>query len=419
MHPLTALLVSSLLVASAARAGEPDGWTFKAGEKGKPAVLLIHGLAASRVNWLSPADSWNIRSAHFKHWKAPKKQSGTSKLPKVKGDVRSVVLSPVDKHADEDGSFFRFLASQGFTVATWNQAPCVDRQKNPSNTCLDSDVFDAAYPSAREALAHLASLTTEDLALVAHSRGGLVARKLLKEPDAAVPALARVKWLVTLHSPHKGSSLATRGRALQKALKAPLSAVDLDFVPALLRQPVKRLLPSAGAKVADSLDELVTLAGLKGAQELDGNSSLVKGLAKGEVKRPGMKVYTFGGTSPRVVKVWARVYSDAGFDWKTSPRQLLDVPLDLELPFPALKKGGDLLVTDASSRLPWEDQHFSNKLNHAEVLWNPGVQKQVAALLTAAPTAGGGAVEVEAGEGDTEDEPDDDDGSDAAAPAAP
>ena len=48
----------------------------------------------------SPADTWSIKNGHYKHWKTPKKQSGTSKLPKIKGDVRSMVVSAVDKHDD-------------------------------------------------------------------------------------------------------------------------------------------------------------------------------------------------------------------------------------------------------------------------------------------------------------------------------
>lgn len=418
MPNATACLALVVAVSSAtAFAGEPAGWKFKAGEKGKPAVLLIHGLAASRTHWTSPAETWSIKSGHFKHWKKPKDQSGKSKLPRVKGDVRSVVLSPVDRHADEEGSFWNFLVSQGFTVATWNQVPCMDTAKMPSNKCLDSDVFDAAYPSAKEALAHLATLTTEDLALVAHSRGGLVGRKLLKESPAALPAAGRVKWFVTLHTPHHGSSMATRGNELQKALKHPLRGVDLGFVPDVLEDAAKKLLPDAGEKLADSVDVLVALTGLAGARELDGKGKLLKSLEDGETKRPGVKYYTFGGTSPRVAKVWARVYSDAGFEWKTTAKELLDFPGDLKVPFDEMQKGGDLLVTNDSSRFGFEEQHFTNKLNHAEVLWNKGVQRKVAALLLQGAKAADG--EVEAGGDDTEEDPDDDPANDEAPPPVP
>jgi pimeloyl-ACP methyl ester carboxylesterase len=414
MRAVVILVLALLGSVPTARAGAPSGWKFHAGAKGKPAVLLVHGLAASRTHWTSPADTWSIKNGHYKHWKSPKKQSGTSKLPKIKGDVRSIVLSAVDTHADEDGSFWRFLVDQGFTVATWNQVPCMDTDKVPSNKCMNSDLFAAAYPSALEALAHLATLTTENIAIVAHSRGGLIGRKLLKEKDDAFSAIKRVKWFITLHTPHHGSSMATKGNDVQKALKNPLKGIDLGFVPNELVVLVKKLMPGVGDKLAKSIDVLVVLTGLAGARELDGQGALIRGLESNESKRAGVKYYTFGGTSPRLARVWARVYSDGGTDWKTAPRELLDFPGDLKIPFDELKSGGDLLVTNESSRLSFEDRHFKNKLNHAEVLWNKGVQRKVAALLVPEPTVTDD--EVESGTDDTEDDPDDDVTADPAAP---
>jgi alpha-beta hydrolase superfamily lysophospholipase len=412
---LPRLAVLLLLVVTRAVAAPPSGWKFKAGEKGKPAVLLIHGLAASRGHWTSPADTWSIKNGHYKHWKSPRKQDGHSTFPKVPGGVRSVVLSAVDKHADEEGSFWNSLVAQGFTVATWNQIPCMDTSDTPSQKCLDSDVFDAAYPSAKEALAYLATQTTEDIALVAHSRGGLIARKLLKEKDADLPAITRVKWVITLHTPHHGSSMASKGNAFQKAISDPSDAIELGWVPKALRDAAKKLLPDAGKKLGKTVDVLVVLTGLAGAKELDANGKLYKDLEAGEKKRPGLKFFTFGGTSPRLAKVWARVYSEGGRNWKTEPRELLDFPGDMKVPFDEVKKGGDLLVTDASSKLAsLEDQHFTNALNHAEVLWNKKVQKKVAALLLTAPAEEGSAA---AGEDDQEDDADDDSGNDDAADA--
>ena len=411
MRPMKRLPVLAVLFASLSFAGEPSGWKFKAGEKGKPAILLIHGLAASRKHWTSPAETWSIKNGHYKHWKEPKKQSGKSKLPKVKGDVRSIVLSAVDKHADEDGSFWKYLVSQGYTVATWNQIPCMDSEDQPSQKCLNSDVFDAAYPTAKEALAYLATQTTEDLALVAHSRGGLIGRKLLKESNEALPPVARVKWLITLHTPHHGSSMATKGNEVEKAFKSPLKGVDLDFVPKLFRDAVKKLVPDAGDKLAKTIDVVVVLTGLTGARELDANGKLYKDLEAGEKKRDGVKYFTFGGTSPRLAKVWARQYSDAGFEWKTSPKELLDFPGDLKVPFDEMKKGGDLLVTNDSAKFGFAEKHFTNKLNHAEVLWNKKVQKKVVSLLVVEPPQAD-EPEAEAGEGDAEDDADDDTAAD-------
>ncbi|MBL8912144.1 MAG: hypothetical protein JNM17_15725 [Archangium sp.] len=390
----------------------PSGWKFKRGEPGKPAILLIHGLAASSGHWTSPAETWSIKNGHYKHWKEPKNQSGKSTIPKIEGGVRSIVLSKVDKHADEEGSFWNYLVGQGFTVATWNQIPCMDTSDMPSQKCLDSDVFDTAYPTAKEALAFLAGSTTEDIALVAHSRGGLIARKLLQEKDLPI---ARVKWVVTLHTPHHGSSMASKGNQFQKAIAKPGDAIEMGWVPSALRDAAKKLLPDAGSKLSKTIDVLVVLTGLAGAKELDANGKLYKDIEAREKKIPGLKFYTFGGTSPRLAKLWARVYSDGGQNWKTRPRELLDFPADMKVPFDEVKKGGDLLVTHASSKLEsLEDEHFTNSLNHAEVLWNKKVQKKVAALLLAAPAEAG---EATAGEDDQEDDADDDTGNDDAVDA--
>lgn len=389
-----AALVVSLFASSLALADEPSGWKFSAGTKGKPAILLIHGLAASRTHWTSPADTWSIKNGHYLvDWK-PKDQSGTSALPAVKGAVRSFVVSKENKHADEDGSFWKKLKDEGFTVATWNQIPCMDKSSMPSDDCLNSDVFDRAYPTAKEALAYLASKTDEDIILIAHSRGGLIARKLLKESDTELPALKRVKMLITLHTPHKGSSMASKGNEVQKKLKNLQDAVDLDWLPKDLRKLAKDLMPEVGKKLSGAVDTLVVLTGLKGAKELDANGPVIKGIEAGEKKRPGVKYYTFGGDDPRVARVFARVYSSGGFEWKTEPKTVLDFPADLKIPFPEMKKGGDLLVTDASSHFAFEDQHFTDDLNHAAVLWNKNTRRRVLALINTDAAAAAAAAAV-------------------------
>jgi pimeloyl-ACP methyl ester carboxylesterase len=403
--PLRSLRLVAVLssLASTALADEPAGWKFKAGQKGKPAILLIHGLAASRMHWTNPGATWSIKNGHYlTDWK-PKPQSGTSMVPAVKGFPRSFKLSKENKKAFENGSFWKRLTDEGFTVATWNQLPCADSTDQPSTECLNGDTFDKAYPTAKEALAYLASKTDEDIVLIAHSRGGLLGRKLLKESDAELPALKRVKLFITLHTPHKGSSVATSGNAFQEKLKDPASAIDLDFVPKDLRKKAKDLLPEVGKKLSSALGYAAVLAGLSGAKELDANGPLIKGLEAGEKKRPGVRYVTFGGNSPRTVRLFARVYTDGGLKWKTEPRTVLDLPLDLKSPFPELKEGGDLLVTDASSHFALEDQHFTYDLNHAQVLWSKRVKNKVVALINSTPP-----LPDDAEDGDDDDtEPDD------------
>lgn len=377
-------LLSFLLLAAASLGAAPKGWQFHAGQPGKPAVLLIHGLAASSQHWTNPAGTWSIKHAHFDHRAEVKDRTGGENGPHV--GLRGFALSPVDDDAGTKGSFWSYLVAQGFTVATWDQAPCMDEGKHPSRACLDGDTFDAAWPSAQEALAELAKLSgNAPIALVGHSRGGLLARRLLKAEG--LPGRARVRWLITLHSPHQGSSLATAGVSVQKKLKAADDAISFSFLPEAIRPAAKKLVPDIADGLNATIDQLVDFLGLEGARELAANGDTLKALRAGERKPTGVKVVTFGGTSPRVARVHAFVYTAASAkptatSWRAEPFQLLDYPGDLKAPFAELRSGGDLLVTDESSHLPWEDRHISHPLNHAEVLWSRTVQKQVADLLT-------------------------------------
>src|SRR5439155_11816031 len=103
-----------------------------------------------------------------------------------------------DRKPVDSLNWFDFLASQGFTVAEWNQPP---------------RTFAQALPSARAAFTKFVMDTQRlnpdlppPIALIGHSRGGLLIRQVLKE----MGTMGRVRWVVTLHSPHTGSEL---GRA--------------------------------------------------------------------------------------------------------------------------------------------------------------------------------------------------------------
>jgi hypothetical protein len=105
--------------------------------------------------------------------------------------------------------------------------------------------------------------------------------------------------------------------------------------------------------------------------------------------------YTFGGTSPDFFHLYVWIFDGASavpqyknasqyFVWKVNAVELGPVSPMLEKirPFvPEVKAGlGDGLVSDASARLPWS-VHFSEPLNHAEVLWNRPLQTRVAQLI--------------------------------------
>ena len=91
--------------------------------------------------------------------------------------------------------------------------------------------------------------TTGPIAIVAHSRGGLIGRRLLKEfGDAG----GRIKYFVTLHTPHRGSSLSSRAAAMNDVSAALIKALPKEV----------------SGIIGDARDGVIDMAGTAGAEEL-------------------------------------------------------------------------------------------------------------------------------------------------------
>src|SRR5262249_30540027 len=131
-----------------------------------------------------------------------------------------IVASP---KAPRGVSYYATLG-QSFRVATWSQIPCLDADK-PDSACANSDTFEVAYKSAPSSLRKVHAYDTGPIAIVAHRRGGLIGRRLLKEFGTAG---GRIKWFVTLHTPHKGSGLSARATAVDNMTSAFIKALPKD-----------------------------------------------------------------------------------------------------------------------------------------------------------------------------------------------
>jgi hypothetical protein len=225
------------------------------------------------------------------------------------------------------------------------------------------------------------------LALLAHSRGGLLARQFLVDSASDPSTLLRLAALVTIHTPHTGSELADIANALNGAIAAatvanPASAGLFRWLQSQVNAPSYREL-AVGSPFLTALTAAEAAAGA-----------------------PIIPVHTFGGTSALLSRArsWVFTLSSAvpqvtsilpprvEFHWETTP-WALPSPVSgistLGLLAPELRDTvGDLLVTDARSRLQGERSHQSNRLNHAEALWDPVLQSQViATLVTEAKTS--------------------------------
>lgn len=351
-----------------------------------PLVVLLHGLSGTSLDMTDPATG------------RPGTAFDTTAVPPLYVDRGFNVLPPVvpinglflDPPATGLTSWQQALNSAGFSTVVYSQA----------GPLLANDVTQLTALAAGPLSSH-PQLSGLRIAFVAHSRGGLVARAFLSTAatnPALAAFLARVTSVATLHTPHFGSGVATLGAAVDALLARAQVALTLLGVPppgflAMLRSMV----------LNPAIAELVV------------GSPTVGVFAREPLA--GIAYHTFGGTSTRFSRLWADFYTPDSFvplpvpfplfHWGSSPL-VVGIPLDattfipaavllgpappfLELTTvvaalvastPELAPGsGDVLVTDASSRLPFSTSHTTNFLNHAQALWDSTLQGQVISIL--------------------------------------
>jgi hypothetical protein len=355
------------------------GGVIHVGDPDRPAVLLVHGLHQTAEDFVHPSIvGFNYDVGHT----PPDRDLGTSDTAGV--GVESLGVSGL---LDVDGSgWFDFLVSKGCTVATWT---------------LPSYDVSQAMASALEAVTHLQFAThtlnpssPPSIALVGHSLGGLVVRALLKERGNFG---GQIRWVITLGSPHQGSELAVA--------PAKLEADAASWVGHLpLPDPLKAPVADVARQTCSSLIEMFAPPLDPQSVQLAPGSPMLTALAAGETALPGVRYDTFGGTDPNYLRVYAWVFDAESavpqvsglsiyFKWTVHANEIGPVsPLLAKLPdlFPEITPGkGDGLVASARAHLPWSTRHTVS-LNHAQMLWDRGLQNEVAAILLGSQTPGFG-----------------------------
>ena len=353
-----------------------------------PLVVLLHGLGGSSGDMTDPLTSRPgtafVRSGRPRLYI----DQGFHPFPPVFPPITDIYLDPP---ATALSSWQQALLAAGFSTVTYSmKGPLIAGDAGQLKAL-------AAGPLSTQS-----ELKCMRIAFVAHSRGGLVARAFLTAATtdpALVDFLTRTKSLITMHSPHLGSGVASLGATIDGLL----ASVQL-----LLKNAVSAssgFLADIRSMVLDpSIAELIV-------------GSPTASIAPGEPVA-GISYHTFGGTSTAFAQLWANVYTPDSFvpwpvpfpvfHWGTTPL-LAGLPLDaasfiplaavfapspevttlaallaaLAASTPELAPGsGDLLVTDARSRLPFSASHTTNWLNHAEALWDPTLQSQVISILS-------------------------------------
>jgi pimeloyl-ACP methyl ester carboxylesterase len=197
-------------------------------------------------------------------------------------------------------------------------------------------------------------------AFICHSRGGLISRKYMERK------CPEIKALITIASPHGGSSLSKIGKYI---------------VP--LTKPVKAIVPknsvSTVSKIVHNLRDLVEGKALK---ELMPDSYFIQNLRDEPVQ--GRHYLSFGGMKPGLLRIyrWEKTLDIMKANpVMTIPDSLLKFIPAAAVPDEFRPGKGDFMVTAESAVLPWSSEHYNLQANHFTIAWNKKVIEKTMEVL--------------------------------------
>jgi pimeloyl-ACP methyl ester carboxylesterase len=322
------------------------------GDPDRPVILLLHGTGGSQSDMttpgLAPDNNYNYSAA----------LPGNVAIG-WRGYPGIGVWSCCELDAKKDVRSWRdVLVDYKFRTAVYSQV-------DPTGF-LAAPVKELAV--VMDTLAGYYGKTT--FVLLSHSRGGLLTRKYLKDNPQRKALITKV---ITLHSPHTGSDLASIA----------------DFI----RTQIENLQSLIGGLAMTILGWMYDLARSDAYQEMAVGSPFLTDLANGETANPGITYFTFGGISVKLSRIlsWVYTFGSSIPQWHLPPffheRTMIEVPgispIANSLPniIEELSDGrGDLLTANRRTQLPFAT-HQVNPINHAEALWDPTLQAQVLRIL--------------------------------------
>ena len=193
------------------------------------------------------------------------------------------------------------------------------------------------------------SFPGKPVALIGHSRGGLIARKFMEKQ------VLEIKALITISTPHAGSSLSRLGKYI-----SPMSPFLKGILPEDTHGTVSRTIKR--------FNELLEGSALK---ELLPDSIFLKNLK--DSPSQDITYLSFGGTKTKLLTV---------YKWKKKdnmmyPKTLLNIPDSLLKVLPASRipeeitpGRGDFMVTAESSVMPMAPRHYNLPANHVSIIWH-------------------------------------------------
>ena len=308
---------------------------FHSGIPGKPVVVLIHGLGMNSHIWTDPDKCFVLGGL------APL----TIFLTDSPGSTENkVTLGKV--HPGIKGLWDR-LAAEGFSIVSWSQS----QPLGPIAVAIDE--LKETVEWARN------KWPAEQIYLVGHSRGGLIARKylLLKQPE-------NVSGLVTICSPHAGTQMAKYGGYL-----TPTGSF------------LEKILPTESqTAVATALKRLSLFLQSPAIEELSPKADFIHSIVEPLPEK--VRLLSFGGTSPALFQVYYKFNQNKEFTALKFPDLLVRAVPAIFLP-PELTPGsGDALVSSLNSRLIGST-HYDYPVNHVKAAFDTDIQDTILRFLHA------------------------------------
>ncbi len=321
---------------------------FYKGNPDKPVIIFIHGIGMDKNIWINPLKSLIIGGKFplklILSNEPPSKDFGFCKhIPKREVAKFSIGIQP-----DSLETLYHDLKLRRYTVMTWSH-------KRPSGP------IDSVVPELEEVIKVAKELSKDGIIIVGHSRGGIIARKYLMKKDRLI------RGLVTISSPHKGSSIAKVACYLK-----PVASLISPF----FRNVEKGTFSSSIKHVLDFLKS-------KTLKEMLPDSTFMNSLKD----EPLDWIYyiSVGGTNPTLFTLyrwhWEPLKEGSYYRWILKPYKVFSIPEVLHKVIPEkfypeeIKNGkGDGLVSAESSRIPWTKEHHNFPLNHAQILFDKNVR---------------------------------------------
>jgi|Deesub1362A_J573_1020465.scaffolds.fasta_scaffold00183_35 pimeloyl-ACP methyl ester carboxylesterase len=276
--------------------------TAHKGKKDLPACIFIHGLSMNKDIWIAPSEV------------------------RILGGL--FPFSSLIKTSSEMKTLYHDFMALGYTVVAWSQS----RPAGPAGE---------AVKELKTVVEFTRGINHSGIILIGHSRGGLIARRALAQTDYLKNFLPDLKALITLASPHHGSTMAKW-------------AIYLSPLASFLRPIVSR---TQRGTLTKATKRMLSFLESKAVKELLPGSDFLKSL-----KTPQLEdtyCLSTGGTNPALIKITSQFSIPDSFE-KLLPERVL--------PEEMIKGKGDGLVSLRSSILPFADEHLSFHVNHAEIL---------------------------------------------------